>query len=94
MESECPDPFPGLRMLPDDFELERCICCYAYMQYIGYYHRGGRRIGPFALSFHYIPELGIISRGEQMSTFMTDENCAFYNKEAMRVRPHDIQCTG
>ena len=35
MESECPDPFPCSRQLPDNFELQGCFCYNGVVRYYG-----------------------------------------------------------
>ena len=94
MESECPDPFPHLRMLPDDFELEVCRCCGGFVKYIGYYHRGGMRVGPLALSFQYVEALGRINMYEEAAFLMTEETCDSWTKSAIQNPKFVPQCTG
>ena len=51
MESECPDPFPCPRGLPDDFELQGCYCHACEVHYYGIRHLRSGGTQPFYLVY-------------------------------------------
>ena len=101
MESECPDPFPGLRMLPDNFDLEFCLCCNCIIHYFGTLRHPSGAVFKREFMFIFSPKTGAIVIGEGSWTSPPDELCALTTK--VRLRTVDLedrsqsappQCTG
>ena len=94
MESECPDPFPCMRVLPDDFEFIECHCCKGFVYYFGNLHRGGQVLGPLALYFQYSPLLGCLGVGIEIPFKYDEELCERWTKEYLQLPHFKPQCTG
>ena len=105
MESECPDPWPGLRMLPDNFEFDHCRCCNALVTYFGrmVYPGGNSLTG--GLTFKYSPYFKKVMMNFQAGQYLYEGYCETLTQQAIYLAEHwvwsevtpyrqTVQCTG